>query len=315
MFVRTAVLVTIGALTLLPATAAVAQERVRVERDAPMKRRIEMVTTRKARLGVVVALAASASDSVGATIQSVTPRGPAAKAGIQSGDIITRLDGQSVLGGDTKAEEDQSLPGLRLVELAAKLEPDDTISVEYRRGSDRRTATLVTGNEPMPMGWSFSMSDPDNRVWTMPMPEIDRFRMPEGARLRSERLPEGGFLFSYGGPLSNVELAPLNADLAGVRFTGLFHGNFHRGTNTSHPVRSSPCHWSGGHNLGLYIGDFSKSIAGQRSGFRLFRALGPGCRYYIADALCTECILRWAHLCLFRRNYGIAIVICSIYYA
>jgi S1-C subfamily serine protease len=266
MFVRTAVLVTIGALTLLPATAAVAQERVRVERDAPMTRRIEMVTTRRARLGVVVALAASPNDSVGATIQSVTPREPAAKAGIQSGDIITRLDGQSVLGGDTKVEEDQSLPGLRLVELAAKLEPDDTISVEYRRGSDRRTATLVTGNEPMPMGWSFSMSDPDNRVWTMPMPEIDRFRMPEGARLRSERLPEGGFLFSYGGPLSNVELAPLNADL------GAYFGTTEGVLVINVPKEST---------LGLKGGDVVLAVDGRKTStpsglLRILRSYEPG---------------------------------------
>jgi S1-C subfamily serine protease len=266
MFVRTAVLVTIGALTLLPATAAVAQERVRVERDAPMKRRIEMVTTRRARLGVVVALAASPNDSVGATIQSVTPRGPAAKAGIQSGDIITRLDGQSVLGGDTKVEDDQSLPGLRLVELAAKLEPDDTISVEYRRGSDRRTATLVTGNEPMPMGWSFSMSDPENRVWTMPVPEIDRFRMPAGARLRSERLPEGGFLFSYGGPLSNVELAPLNADL------GAYFGTTEGGLVITVPKEST---------LGLKGGDEVLGVDGRKTStpsglLRILRSYEPG---------------------------------------
>jgi S1-C subfamily serine protease len=266
MFVRTAVLVTIGALTLLPATAAVAQERVRVERDAPMKRRIEMVTTRRARLGVVVALAASTNDSVGATIESVTPRGPAAKAGIQSGDIITRLDGQSVLGGDTKAEEDRSLPGLRLVELAAKLEPNDTISVEYRRGSDRRTATLVTGNEPMPMGWSFSMSDPDNRVWTMPMPEIDRFRLPEGARLRSERLPEGGFLFSYGGPLSNVELAPLNADL------GAYFGTTEGVLVINVPKEST---------LGLKGGDVVLAVDGRKTStpsglLRILRSYEPG---------------------------------------
>jgi S1-C subfamily serine protease len=268
MFVRNAVLVTIGALTLLPAAAA-AQERIRVRRsdlENQVRGQLEMVTTRRARLGVVVNLQANENDSIGATLESVTPSGPAWKAGLRSGDVITRLDGQSVLGGDTKVEEDQSLPGLRLVELAAKFEPNDTISVEYQRGDSRRTATLVTGNEPMPMGWSFSMSDPDDRVWTMPLPNIDRFRMPEGGRLRSERLPEGGFLFSFGGPLSNVELAPLNADL------GSYFGTTEGVLVINVPKEST---------LGLKGGDVVLSVDGRKTSspaglLRILRSYDPG---------------------------------------
>ena len=264
MFVRTAVLVTIGALTLLPATAAVAQERVRVERDAPMKRRIEMVTTRRARLGVLVDMRANENDSVGATLESVTPGGPAWKAGLRSGDIITRLDGQSVLSaGETKAESNQSLPGLRLVELAAKLEPNDTISVDYRRGASRQTATLVTGNEPM---WEFSMNDPEDRVWRMRVPDIEGFRMPQAGRLHTERLPEGGFLFSYGGPLSNVELAPLNADL------GAYFGTTEGVLVINVPKEST---------LGLKGGDVVLGVDGRKTStpsglLRILRSYEPG---------------------------------------
>jgi S1-C subfamily serine protease len=268
MFVRNAVLVTIGALTLLPAAAA-AQERIRLRRsdlENQVRGQLEMLTTRRARLGVVVNLQANENDSIGATLESVTPGGPASKAGLRSGDIITRLDGQSVLGGDTKVEEDQSLPGLRLVEMAAKFEPNDTISVEYQRGDNRRTATLVTGNEPMPMGWSFSMSDPDNRVWTMPLPNIDRFRMPEGGRLRSEPLPQGGFLFSFGGPLSNVELAPLNADL------GSYFGTTEGVLVINVPKEST---------LGLKGGDVVLSVDGRKTSspsglLRILRSYEPG---------------------------------------
>jgi S1-C subfamily serine protease len=264
MFVRTAVLVTIGVLTLLPATAAVAQERVRVERDAPMKRRIEMVTNRRARLGVLVAMRASSNDSVGATIESVTPGGPAAKAGIQSGDVITRLDGQSVLEGETKAESDQSLPGLRLVELAAKLEPNDTIAVEYRRAGSRRTTSLVTGNEPM---WEFSMNDPDDRVWRMRVPDVQGFRLPDGGRMFTERLPEGGgFMFSFGGPLSNVELAPLNADL------GAYFGTTEGVLVINVPKEST---------LGLKGGDVVLGVDGRKTStpsglLRILRSYEPG---------------------------------------
>jgi len=267
MFVRTAVFSAIGVLILFPAAAA-AQERIKVEREGPMKRRIEMVTTRRARLGVVVALNANENDSIGATLESVTPGGPASRAGLRSGDIITRLDGQSLLSSGTrKAEEDQSLPGLRLVELAAKLEPNDTISVDYRRGDSRQTATLVTGNEPMPMAWGFSTGDPDDRAWTMRMPELERFRMPEGGRMFSERFPEGGaFMFSFDGPLSRVELAPLNADL------GSYFGTTEGVLVINVPKEST---------LGLKGGDVVLSIDGRKTSspsglLRILRSYEPG---------------------------------------
>ena len=87
-------------------------------------RLMHIVMNRRARLGVKVNLQARATDSLGAYVESVSPNGPAAKAGLRSGDLITKLDGQSVLsGGEAEAEADgrQSLPGLRLIELAARL--------------------------------------------------------------------------------------------------------------------------------------------------------------------------------------------------
>ncbi|HEU5218593.1 MAG TPA: PDZ domain-containing protein, partial [Gemmatimonadales bacterium] len=150
-----------GALTLASAVPAglMAQERQPVPRrriyidggDSPevIKDRIRVITERRARLGVTVDMRASETDSIGATIQSVTPGGPAAKAGLKSGDIITRIDGKSLIAKDnTRAGEDESLPGVRLVEYASQLKPEQTISVEYLRGGARKTVSLVTGNEP-----------------------------------------------------------------------------------------------------------------------------------------------------------------------
>src|SRR6478672_4302812 len=111
---------------------------------------MQFVMNRRARLGLKVNLRAKETDSVGAYVDAVTPNGPAAKAGIQSGDLITKVDGKSVLaGGPTGPEaERQSLPGLRLIELAARLQPNDTIAVEFRRGKERRTVSVVTADEP-----------------------------------------------------------------------------------------------------------------------------------------------------------------------
>src|SRR5215207_4945624 len=61
------------------------------------RRVMQFVMSRRARIGLKVNLRARATDSVGAYVDAVTPNGPAAKAGIQSGDIITKVDGSSVL--------------------------------------------------------------------------------------------------------------------------------------------------------------------------------------------------------------------------
>jgi len=156
-------------------------------------------------------------------VDAVTPGGPAAQAGIRSGDIITKLNGKSVLAGgaaeDGDAHAHESLPGLRLIELAARLEPNDTVAVEYRRGKDRRTASVVTAEEP---GVAFGPGEGGRFSF--------RFSGP-GRPGAGQRLPVGEFferfetagphwdLFS-GSPLGRLELAPLNSDLGRYFGTG-----------------------------------------------------------------------------------------------
>jgi S1-C subfamily serine protease len=185
-----------------------AQEPVRGEvRPSPGAERVmQFVMSRRARLGLKVNLRARESDSVGAYVDAVTPNGPAAKAGLRSGDIITKVDGRSVLGGGEPAisrDARESLPGLRLIELAATLEPNDTIPVEFRRGKDTRTVSVVTADEP---NISFR-GGPDGRAFA--------FRYGPGARMTilddDEILSAAPFL--YGSSLAHLELAPLNSDL------------------------------------------------------------------------------------------------------
>ena len=198
---------------------------VRVEGEVrPM---FQVLTSRRARLGISVNLRARDTDSIGALVSSVTPNGPAAKAGLRSGDVITKLAGTSLLEGQTRAGNDASAPGLRLTELAARLDPDDTIAVEFRRGKERKTVSLITGDEPTIMwrtpdgGFGYAMGDEPFRQYQDAMRGSD----PEDSQPRYPMRmmhPDAPMRFAWGSPLADLELAPLNPDLG--RYFGTSEG-------------------------------------------------------------------------------------------
>src|SRR5438552_3260220 len=122
----------------------------------PPRARAFMLSDHHGRIGVVVRTDASPeTDKIGAKIEGVTPGGPADKAGLKVGDVITKFNGTSLAAAKTE-DEDESGPGRKLVELARKLAPDDTVQVEYRRGNDTKQATLVAAD----LGSRFRMEMP-----------------------------------------------------------------------------------------------------------------------------------------------------------
>ena len=154
----------------------------------------------RGRIGVIVNTAANAdSDKIGARIEGVTPAGPAAKAGLKVGDIITKFNGTSLAGVRAEGEEDESGPGAKLVELAHDLDPGDTVQVEYRRGSDAKKATLVA--EEVSYSSDFHMSP-------APTPEL---AWPPGHMMIEPGM--GSFGFCFGEGWCDLNLVRLNADL------------------------------------------------------------------------------------------------------
>ncbi|MFC5905612.1 S1C family serine protease [Streptacidiphilus monticola] len=89
----------------------------------------------RAALGVTVrtVLTGTSADQTGVGVVSVTSGGPAAKAGLQAGDIITKVDGK-----DTPTVS-------QLSEVLATLTPGQQVQVSYLRGGATRTATVTLG--------------------------------------------------------------------------------------------------------------------------------------------------------------------------
>lgn len=153
----------------------------------------------RGRIGVVVNTAANAErDKLGAQIEGVTPGGPAAKAGLKAGDIITKFQGTS-LGGVAAEDAEESGPGMKLIELARALDPGDSVAVEYRRGTETKRATLVA--EDVEYAWA-----------TTELAQTPRMRIDPDLDIRIDPVIPG-FSFGFGTPWEELNLVNLNPDL------------------------------------------------------------------------------------------------------
>jgi PDZ domain-containing secreted protein len=200
------------------------------------------------------------TDRWGAYVRGVTPNYPAERAGIRAGDIITKVDGQSIASGRTEREatEEESLVWLRLSEIVRKLEPGKAVDLEYRR-DDRNERTRITPIEdnrwfastvaPTP-GGSFTFTAPDNGIaWrATPLPRGEFPLSGRGTIAVAPSLTTSGSFFGVGGIIANLELAPMNEKL----------GSYF-GTPRGVLVISSPEE----KNLGLQPGDVVTAVDGR----------------------------------------------------
>jgi C-terminal processing protease CtpA/Prc len=85
------------------------------------------------------------------TLSGVTPGGPADKAGLREGDVITAINGTSFkASGDDSASD-------KLVEFMRDTKPGDALKVAYRRDGKSATATVTAGSISEMGRYSFAM--------------------------------------------------------------------------------------------------------------------------------------------------------------
>lgn len=155
------------------------------------------------RIGVMLdSHADKDQDKIGARVESIMPDGPADRAGLKAGDIITKFNG-TALGGIAAEDEDASGPAEKLVDLAGKLAPGDTVTVEYRRGTETRTAKIVARELP---------GRETRRSFRMAMPGVPGIGDDDdfSPMLRNGR---PGFDMIFGGEAGGLALTELNPDL------------------------------------------------------------------------------------------------------
>jgi putative serine protease PepD len=91
----------------------------------------DIIGTGKARRTVIGAQVGGTGVSGGVRLNGVEPAGPAAAAGLRTGDVVLRLDGHP-MNDPTD-----------LVALVRKYAPGSVVTVEYRRGSNRQNASVT----------------------------------------------------------------------------------------------------------------------------------------------------------------------------
>jgi hypothetical protein len=192
-------------LALLGALAVGARAQERERQPAPVRERTFVFSAgpdefrmdlRRGRMGINVDLRADvARDSIGARVAGVTPGGPADRAGVQTGDLITRVNGTRLVTAGGSDDEFESRPAERLLRIASRLDPGDTVRLDLRRGTQNLQLTFVA-----------EASDMDRIVERIRVPMMRGVERSEGGEPRMR-------VFAMGGGPADLELVAVNPGL------------------------------------------------------------------------------------------------------
>jgi S1-C subfamily serine protease len=162
----------------------------------------------RARMGVILGGEDDpAIDSIGARLTAVTPGGPAEEAGLRVGDIVMRVNGESVARTLRRGER----PGEKLARIVRQHEEGDTLEIDYRRENENNNVKVVLQRLD-PGAYSFAWSSDSSRIW------LDADRLPRLDLGEVEVFPRVDV-----GPLRirmplrwlDMELVTLNEELGG----------------------------------------------------------------------------------------------------
>jgi len=160
------------------------------------------VDENRAYLGVAIEGEGTKGET-GVKVLAVTPGGPADKAGMQSGDVITAINGQTLTGDETASA------AKKLLAEMAKVKVGDEVKVDFLRGDASQTAKVVTDRLTK------------HAVMSLPIPGMSGWERPHHGEAGHG---DDDHFFAHHGPraLQGLELAPLNAKLG--EYFGTDHG-------------------------------------------------------------------------------------------
>lgn len=197
------------------------------------------------------------SKSPGAVLSGVSPGGPADKAGLRAGDVITAINGTAIKpSGDDSAAD-------KLVGFMRNVKPGDSLKVAYTRDGKSNTAAVTAGSL-QDMGFAFFSNMPPMAPMApmAPMPPMP----PDAPRVPRPRMFDFNNFFGMGGPWGDMQLVNMSPGL------GQYFGT-DKGLLVLHTAKDSA--------LQLQDGDVILAIGGRDPGsaphaMRILGSYGPG---------------------------------------
>jgi C-terminal processing protease CtpA/Prc len=161
----------------------------------------------RAMIGVVLG-----ADANGARINAVTPDGPAARAGLLGGDVITGIDGRALASGKKVEGEDETAYDDAHDRLA-ELKENQQVRIDYLRGKQKGTA-VIKAERREALNWPSLMNeDPEHPF--LPRDFNERIRVDvERAQREAERAARDRDHVQRDVERANVEYMRANANEA-----------------------------------------------------------------------------------------------------